>query len=299
MNKLKLFSTIVLFLSFCNYAYADDKDKAVSSAIDKVTSPIESAIENIISGEGDSEVSISSGEDAKPTISIMGVRPLSPHTDNSNLFIQFQLNTRYINNNSRMSISAGMGKRYLSEDKNTITGINAFLDYDDEGNTRSSIGLEFRRSAVEAIVNAYFGLSNANEIGAFTERVLDGNEITIIGEVPYIPWANIVFNHYEWQADKNSKNSKGDKFSAELALTPNLIVEVGQDSNNIDGSNNFAKVSVVYPSRDRVSLKDGITADVMFTSGDISSQMLSKVRRTNTMIIESEGTGVVIARATE
>ena len=160
MNKLKLFSTIVLFLSFCNYAYADDKDKAVSSAIDKVTSPIESAIENIISGEGDSEVSISSGEDAKPTISIMSVRPLSPHTDNSNLFVQFQLNTRYINDNSRVSINAGIGKRILSDDKNSIRGLNAFLDYDEKGNARGSIGLEYRRAAFEALINAYFGLSN-------------------------------------------------------------------------------------------------------------------------------------------
>ena len=299
MNKLKLFSTIVLFLSFCNYAYADDKDKAVSSAIDKVTSPIESAIENIISGEGDSEVSISSGEDAKPTISIMSVRPLSPHTDNSNLFVQFQLNTRYINDNSRVSINAGIGKRILSDDKNSIRGLNAFLDYDEKGNARGSIGLEYRRAAFEALINAYFGLSNGQSVGSNTERVLDGNEIIIIGEVPYLPWANLIYKHYEWDAIKNSKDSEGDKVSIEMAITKNFIIEAGADDNNLDGANNFIKASMVFPARERVSANTNFIGETMFTSGDMSLEMLSKVRRTNTMIIETEGTGVVIARSSE
>ena len=48
-----------------------------------------------------------------------------------------------------------------------------------------------------------------------------------------------------------------------------------------------------------ISLGKRLDGDTMFTSGDMSGELLSKVRRTNTMIIETEGTGVVIARATE
>ena len=56
---------------------------------------------------------------------------------------------------------------------------------------------------------------------------------------------------------------------------------------------------MVFPARERVSASTNLIGDTMFTSGDMSGELLSKVRRTNTMIIETEGTGVVIARATE
>ena len=37
----------------------------------------------------------------------------------------------------------------------------------------------------------------------------------------------------------------------------------------------------------------------VFGGRDISNEMLSKVRRTNAMVIESESSGVTIARASE
>ena len=97
---------------------------------------------------------------------------------------------------------------------------------------------------------------------------------------------------------KNTKDSKGDKISLELTLTPNLIIEGGADDNNIDGTNNFIKAYLVYPAREqRAAASTNFISDTAFSDVDMSSQLLSKVRRTNKIIIESEGTGVVIGRA--
>ena len=56
---------------------------------------------------------------------------------------------------------------------------------------------------------------------------------------------------------------------------------------------------MVFPARERVAASNNFIGESFFSTGDMSGELLSKVRRTNKMIIESEGTGVVIARASE
>ena len=63
---------------------------------------------------------------------------------------------------------------------------------------------------------------------------------------------------------------------------------------------NFASFAFVYPARERVAASNDFIGDTAFSSDvDMSSELLSLVRRTNKQIIESEGSGVVIARASE
>ena len=71
-------------------------------------------------------------------------------------------------NDERITANFGLGKRYLSDDKFTLTGLNVFLDYDNEGNARSSLGLEMRNAVLEFAFNNYLGLDDADG-----EKVLD------------------------------------------------------------------------------------------------------------------------------
>ena len=116
----------------------------------------------------------------------------------------------------RLSTNIGIGYRKLSDSKDSITGANVFVDYDEEGNTRASVGLELRSSSFELLANYYQAISGDKKVGSYTERTLDGTEISAVGQVPYLPWANVVASHYEWEANKNSKNSKGDKIRADF-----------------------------------------------------------------------------------
>ena len=237
------------------------------------------------------------GEDYHPEFSIVTVRPISKHHSSDATFIQLQLNEQKIRGDGRLSTNIGIGYRKLSDSKDSITGANVFVDYDEEGNTRASVGLELRSSSFELLANYYQAISGGQTVGTFTESTLDGNEITVTGQIPYLPWANVVASHYEWEANKNSKDSKGDKISLEMTLTPNFVAEIGYDDNNISGTNNFAKVMFVYPARETQTATTDFISGTAFVQIDMSSELLSIVRRSNKQIIESEGTGVVMARS--
>ena len=287
-----------LFIFFISFnVYAGDEEKLKKSIIEKFTSGLSSSISNILDGEGDTKVQIDMGEDYHPEFSIVTVRPISKHHSNDATFIQLQLNEQKIRGDGRLSTNIGIGYRKLSDSKDSITGANVFVDYDEEGNTRASVGLELRSSSFELLANYYQAISGGQTVGTFTERTLDGAEISAIGQVPYLPWANVVASHYQWEANKNSKDSKGDKISLEMTLTPNFVAEVGYDDNNISGTNNFAKVMFVYPARETPTATTDFISDTAFVQIDMSSELLSIVRRSNKQIIESEGTGVVMARS--
>ena len=287
-----------LFIFFISFnVYAGDEEKLKKSIIEKFTSGLSSSISNILEGEGDTKVQIDMGEDYHPEFSIVTVRPISKHHSNDATFIQLQLNEQKIRGDGRLSTNIGIGYRKLSDSKDSITGANVFVDYDEEGNTRASVGLELRSSSFELLANYYQAISGGQTVGTFTERTLDGTEISAIGQVPYLPWANVVASHYQWEANKNSKDSKGDKISLEMTLTPNFVAEVGYDDNNISGTNNFAKVMFVYPARETLTATTNFISDTAFVQIDMSSELLSIVRRSNKHIIESEGTGVVMARS--
>ena len=286
---------VIFFIPF--NVYAGDEDKLKKGIIEKFTSGLSSSIENILDGEGDTKVQIDMGEDYHPEFSIVTVRPISKHHSNDATFIQLQLNEQKIRGDGRLSTNIGIGYRKLSDSKDSITGANVFVDYDEEGNARASVGLELRSSSFELLANYYQAISSGQKVGAYTERTLDGAEISAVGQVPYLPWANVVASHYEWEANKNSKDSKGDKISLEMTLTPNFVAEVGYDDNNISGTNNFAKVMFVYPARETPTAMTNIISDTAFVQIDMTSELLSIVRRSNKQIIESEGTGVVMARS--
>tara|TARA_B110000438_G_scaffold90136_1_gene89640 strand:+ start:388 stop:1272 length:885 start_codon:yes stop_codon:yes gene_type:complete len=292
MKKISSLISLSIIFFYSTLLVADEK----SGVINNITSGFSSALEAMIGGEGDTEVEIIVGEDYKPEFSIMTVRPLSQHEGVNAWFVQLQLNDTKIRSKSRLSTNVGVGYRTLGDDKTSMTGGNLFIDYDEDGNARASLGIELRSASFETLVNYYQGLSGAKTVGNYTERVLDGSEISLIGQIPYLPWASIIANHYEWSAEKNSKDSKGEKISLELTLTPTLLVDVGYDDNNISGTSNFAKIMFVYPPRDRVAASTNFIGDTAFSQADMSLELLSKVRRTNKIIIESEGSGLVMAR---
>ncbi len=293
---MSLIKYLIIFLISFN-AYAGDEEKLKKNIVEKFTSGFSSTIENILDGEGDTKVQIDMGEDYHPEFSIVTVRPISKHHSNDATFIQLQLNEQKIRGEGRLSANIGIGYRKLSESKDSITGANVFVDYDEEGNARASVGLELKSSSFELLANYYQAISGGQVVGAFTERTLDGQEVSAIGKVPFIPWADIVATNYEWEADKNAENKKGNKFSLEMQLTSNIKAAIGTDDNNLDETTNFAKIMFVYPGVETDSASDHLFSKKAFVQIDMSSELLSIVRRSNKQMIESEGTGVVMARS--
>ena len=188
---------------------------------------------------------------------------------------------------------------FLSKDKTKFVGVNTFFDHDLYSNSRLSVGAEIKSSAFEANGNFYKALTESdgggNDVGTTVERVLDGYDINLVGQIPNMPWANIVYTDYKWIAAKNSKDSEGTILKTELNLTDTLSLEAGIDDNNIAKSEEFLKLTYSYPPKDRPTALDGLS-DTTFEMEDVSGEMLTKVRRTNTITVEVEASGVVIAR---
>ena len=291
MKKILILTLSLLLTTFSN---ANELENTLNKVYDKGSDVAENYISNLLDGPGETEVLLGKRRNNKPTGSIMIVRPMIVEED-SVLFYQAQLNSYHVLGDDRQSINYGIGKRFLSDDKSTFWGINTFLDLDIETNSRLGFGTEFRASAFDINGNYYLDAQGGgNKVGNNTERVLDGYDVNITGDLPYAPWAHITYNDYEWKKEKGSENSKGSIYTATMNLSNNLTIEIGRDDNNLTNYSNFAKLIYVAGSKKRPNAEDGFSS-VAFQDSDVSKEMLTKVKRSNIITLEVEGTGVVIA----
>ena len=150
-------------------------------------------------------------------------------------------------NDERFVGNLGIGKRFLSDDTFTLTGFNAFLDYDHYGNTRASIGGEIKNAVMGLTSNYYKKIEN----GSADEEVLDGYDIELSSQVPYLHWADIFYNSYKWDGVARD-DIKGTKIGADLLLTPHLAIEAAYDDKDKKGLEDewYAKILLVHPPRD-------------------------------------------------
>jgi len=274
MKKILLVSFLVLFTSNLS---AD------------VSNNISQYISNLIPGEGDTEVSIDLRENNKPDYSILTVREIEK-TENGNFFSQLSLFNTEKDNDERIVANIGLGKRSLSQDNTLMTGFNVFLDYDDTGNLRSSFGIEVRSAVFEFMYNYYFGLDDASD-----EKVLDGYELGLASQIPYLHWADVFINTYEWEGVSRD-DVKGTKIGSELLLSPTLNLEIAYDDKDKKGLEDewYAKIMFVHPPRNKNSLQDGfISANTWRDQKDMSGQLLTKVKRNNKIFVEFNGKSTI------
>jgi len=290
MKRIILSIIAILFLTAAN---AIELESTLNKVYEKGSDVAESYISNILDGPGDTEVSLGKKRNNKGTGTIMIVRPYSIGED-SVLFYQAQLNSYHVNGDARQSVNYGVGKRFLSDDKSFFWGMNSFIDLDIETNSRLGIGSELRSSAFGINGNYYYdAMGGGSTDGSNTERVMDGFDLNISGDLPYVPWVNFNYNQYEWKKEKGANDSEGSMYTATIDFTNNLTVEIGRDDNNIVNYSNFAKLIYVPGSKKRPNAEDGFSSKA-FQDSDVSKEMLTKVKRSNIITLEVESSGVVL-----
>ena len=245
-------------------------------------------ITNLIPGEGDTEFSIDLRENYSPDYSILVVRELDRNND-GNYFTQLSLFNTEKNNDERITANFGLGKRFLSDDKFTLTGLNVFLDYDDKGNARSSIGLEMRNAVLEFAFNNYFGIDDANG-----EKVLDGYDLRLASQIPYLHWADIFLNSYSWDGVKRN-DVEGLIFGSEMNLTSNFQLEIAYDDKDRAGLEDeyYVKLMFVHPPREGPTASDGFSSSVWRENKDMTGELLTKVKRDNKIFVEFTGNATI------
>ena len=244
---------------------------------------------NLIPGDGDTELSIDLRENYSADYSLLLVRELDGET-NKNTFTQLSLFNTEKDSKDRNVLNFGVGKRFLSDDKFSLTGLNAFLDYDDEGNFRSSLGLDVRNAVLDFSFNNYFALDDADG-----EKVLDGYDLRLASQIPYVHWADIFINSYSWDGVTRD-DVEGLMYGTEMLLSPNINLEIAFDDKDKAGLDDeyYAKIMFVHPPRNSASISDGISSDMWRAQKDMSDEMLTKVKRNNKIMVEFSGSASIV-----
>ena len=285
---MKIFIKILLIFlvfSFKSTTYADD----IKELIDKTSDKLSSFITNNLVGGGLTEFSIDIPED-DVEIQFLNFKELNKE-ELENSFSQFSFNTQETNDDTRYIINYGYGKRYMDKDKSVITGFNAFLDYDFEGHARTSVGIEAKGSMLDFSANYYLGLSDIEKINGVNERVLDGYEINLTSQLPYMPWAKINYQNYEFVKDKASEDTGGNIVSLEMSLSPNLQFEASRNFVSVSGVDDEDTYRLMYynPPKNKTSMQEGLFSSDIFEKENMENKMIEKVRRRNKLTIEIQG----------
>ena len=265
-------------------------EKKRSELLKKYASDVEKLVPKLIPGQGIMEVSIDLRENYKPAFSILGTRELKK-LDNGNYFTQFSLFNEEKYNSERFTGNLGFGTRRLTDDKTLLKGVNFFLDMDSKSNTRGSIGGEIKNAVLQLTSNYYKKIHN----GTNFEKVLDGYDIQLTSQVPYLHWANVFTNQYKWYGVDRG-DVEGRKYGSELFLLPSLNLEFAYDDKSVKGVEDeyYAKIIFVYPPKERrLTALDGISGLMWKKEKDMSSELLVKVKRQNKIMVELSGAATI------
>jgi adhesin/invasin len=197
------------------------------------------------------------------------------------------------NANSRAVLNLGLGRRYLNDDESVITGFNAFLDYDPKyGHQRVSIGAELKASAFEFTANSYKALTKWKKgKSSNQERALDGHDIELGAQIPYMPAAKLYVKNWKWKGIDGNADTKGNTYSIAFShLVDNVQIELGRrDYDGVIADENFGQLTYSVPmgAAPTKSSKPLFSSEI-FESKSMKDNMLDKVRRNNAIVIQTE-----------
>ena len=243
-------------------------------------------------------------ENLKPEYSILTVQPLyqTPDRDKT-VFTQLSQRRYTYLGTDRDVTNVGFGYRQTFYDNTVLAGVNAFFDYEwRREHKRAGVGGEIKWSGVDFAANLYHGLGGASSSGlsaGTSEEVLDGRDVELSAQVPYLPWAKVHGRKYYWDTSASSEDIDGWSASFEADLQQNLKVEAGVIKDNLMSEReNFAKIAFHIPlgTPRPVAMSSEFVSHTAWNMRDMRDYALDKVRRENKIIVERTGAGVVITR---
>ena len=277
---MKIFISIIISSLIAFNANAENISQKLSNFLDE-----------LIPGEGVTDVSIQVHEEDNPDIEILTNRSLDK-TDDSNRFIQMSLHTQETNNKDRLITNLGYGYRELTDDNSLMYGANAFIDIESEGHMRASLGFEAKGKILDLNANFYEAISGKENIDGMDEEVLSGYQFNLTTQMPYMPWSTLNIQNYYFENIKASNDTEGNKISLEMNLTPTLQFDISQDfsdTTGVDDETDF-KLSLRYPpTENKPNLQDGFISNVAFEKANMKDKLVQKVRRDNNLTVEIQG----------
>ena len=265
-------------------------EKAVQQlAYEKVTGSLANRMSAALSGENSrTRISITGQTKQKTTARLMNITALGEMDGKSVGFVQSSI----LYKPDRSTLNVGLGRRMLSADERIMFGVNTFLDYAPTyGHQRVSLGVELKSSAFELNANQYARISDWEKgKNSKNERVMDGHEIEIGAQIPYVPAARLFMKSWKWSG---TSTVKGKTYSLELdeMIGPGIRLEAGvMDYDGSTKDQNFVNLSynLNLGNSDAAPSSAPLLSARMFEVASMRSQLLDEVRRNNEIIYETE-----------
>ena len=308
MSIFKKLFIYVAILCFSSSLMADSSwEKLANKKLNSGLDSLGNLVESLIPGDGDKEVNFLTKDNYDLRYSILAVVPIAfnPYAQLSNehlYFTQLRFGNHepYADGDQRHLLNVGLGFRTLMNDNNAILGANIFYDRDDEEHARGSVGVEFLANNFEVYGNIYDRLSDrvsyVHGSTTITEEVLNGYDYSLVGQIPYMPWAKAIYKGYNW--DATGSDIKGYEIGLEAQLVRGLILEYGKNKQDNQSTEDFASITFRWPSDHLTpTLVTHTITEYAFPVKNMKNEMLHKVRRTNNIITEKNMGGVFIARS--
>lgn len=242
-------------------------------------------------------------EDVKPDFSVLTVQPLyQSDGDVDTFFTQGRVALNHQFGERRLTTNIGLGYRRLFLHNSALAGINTFYDREwDEELERFSIGGELRWSGFDLFANSYWDVSGSQNVSnGFTEEPLDGRDVELTAQVPYLPWARVRTKRFYWDGEDGATDVDGWAISGEFDLTQNIQIEAGWVDENISEEEAFAQLRFTLASwgdYDKpVALSNRFVDSAAYRVKPMKERTLDKVRRSNEIVTQRAGNGVVITR---
>ncbi len=251
------------------------------------------------------EIEASKQGSQNPIFSILTVQPLYQSEGKvDTVFTQLRFAGQSRFGEDRYTTNAGLGYRRLAFDNMALFGVNGFYDYEAPyDHARVGLGAEARTSVAELNTNLYRAVSGKAVVGpGITERPLNGGDVELGVQVPYLPWAKVFGKEFLYKSVDAPKDIVGQTYSAQITPLPYMRMEGGVTRDNTNATDAFLKLSFSLAfGADGNSAASKIVADRPYEMASMVDHTLDKVRRENTIAVErvatTNGISVVIGRS--
>ena len=225
---------------------------------------------------------------SKPEFSLLTVQPLFQSKNDLDTFFT-QGRFAYGRDADRKTFNLGFGYRRLVLGEGLMLGANTFFDYEAPfDHRRVGMGGEIRSGPLELNVNYYNAISRKVKAdGGAHERALDGYDLEMGAQLPYLPWARVFGKYFYWDTVQKAKNVQGKRVGLRLRPFPLAEIEVGYTDDNFNPPATFVHIRVSL-GLGRTEQDSGIAKidEVPFRFTSMKEQTLDKVRRENTIRVE-------------
>ena len=277
-------------------AQAQNDDKDIGSAVQQKAEELALAQieETVRTTMSNTEISLTGREAGKPKISITTVQPIiQTEGERDTVFVQGSVASS--DGGNRHTANLGFGYRRLSEDERWLFGVNTFLDYEfPYDHKRTSVGLEIKSAPIELTANKYKALTGWRAgPGGVNERALDGYDLEVGVQVPYMPSGRIYARKYKWDGVGGSSDLEGREYSLAVSgfLGDGWTFEAKHDVPEQGISTN--SVGLTYRIKIGEIDGDNVGAPLIlkqaFQFGSVRHKSLDKVRRESEIIKVQSG----------